>query len=363
MTAVSEPFSAAPQAPEQAIEGKSPRQLFWERFRKDKAAIGGLITVLILILLAIFAPLIAKHLVGHGPNELFQTADARRVRAAQGAERGLLVRRRPIGAGRVRPRALRRPHVPARRDRRHRRRRRDRQSRSGSSPGYFRGFTDTVISRSIDIILALPLLLFAIGIVAACGTTKEGCFGGLIQPGLSLVIFIIALFSWPYIARIVRGNVLSIREKEFVEAARSLGAGNFRIMFREVLPNLIAPIIVYTTLLIPANILFEAALSFLGVGVPAEHAVVGADALGRLRDLRRRLVADALSRAVPDRDDARRSTCSATVCATPSIRGRTADSDASRTNFGGSSPSQKCGIRVTRAEPPGERACRNRTRG
>ena len=65
MTAVSEPFSAAPQAPEQAIEGKTPRQLFWERFRKDKAAIGGLITVLILILLAIFAPLIAKHLVGH----------------------------------------------------------------------------------------------------------------------------------------------------------------------------------------------------------------------------------------------------------------------------------------------------------
>ena len=83
------------------------------------------------------------------------------------------------------------------------------------------------------------------------------------------MIFIIAIFSWPYIARIVRGNVLSIREKEYVEAARSLGAGNFRIMFKEVLPNLIAPIIVYSTLLIPANILFEAALSFLGVGVPA----------------------------------------------------------------------------------------------
>ena len=175
----------------------------------------------------------------------------------------------------------------------------------GLISGYFRGFTDTVIARSIDIILALPLLLFAIGIVAACGKTKEGCFGGLIQPGLSLVIFIIALFSWPYIARIVRGNVLSIREKEYVEAARSLGAGNFRIMFREVLPNLIAPIIVYTTLLIPANILFEAALSFLGLGVPAEHAVVGPDALRRLRDLRHRLVADALPGALPDRDDAR----------------------------------------------------------
>ena len=85
-----------------------------------------------------------------------------------------------------------------------------------------------------------------------------------------LVIFIIAIFTWPYIARIVRGNVLSIREKEFVEASRSLGAGNVRIMFREVLPNLVAPIIVYSTLLIPANILFEAALSFLGLGVPQD---------------------------------------------------------------------------------------------
>ena len=116
--------------------------------------------------------------------------------------------------------------------------------------------------------LALPILLLAIGMAAACGTSAEGCLGGFIQPGTRrLVIFIIAIFSWPYIARIVRGNVLSIREKEFVEASRSLGAGNVRIMFREVLPNLVAPIIVYSTLLIPANILFEAALAFLGLGV------------------------------------------------------------------------------------------------
>jgi peptide/nickel transport system permease protein len=87
---------------------------------------------------------------------------------------------------------------------------------------------------------------------------------------MGLVVIIIAFFSWPYIARIVRGNVLSIREKEFIEAARSLGAGNLRIMSREVLPNLVAPIIVYSTLLIPSNILFEAALSFLGLGVPQE---------------------------------------------------------------------------------------------
>jgi peptide/nickel transport system permease protein len=100
--------------------------------------------------------------------------------------------------------------------------------------------------------------------------------GALIQPGLSVVIFIIALAGVPYMARIIRGQVLSLREKEFIEAARSLGASDTRIIFRHVLPNLVAPIIVYTTLIIPTNILFEAALSFLGVGVQPPQASWGA---------------------------------------------------------------------------------------
>ena len=83
--------------------------------------------------------------------------------------------------------------------------------------------------------------------------------GGLIKPGLMLVSLIIGLFSWPYIARIIRGQVLSLREKEFIEASRSLGSSNFRIIMREILPNVAAPIIVFTTLIIPSNILFEAA--------------------------------------------------------------------------------------------------------
>ncbi len=82
--------------------------------------------------------------------------------------------------------------------------------------------------------------------------------------------------SWPYIARIIRGQTLSLRETEFVEAARALGASDRRIMFRHILPNLVAPIIVYTTLLIPTTILFEAALSFLGVGVQPPTASWGA---------------------------------------------------------------------------------------
>ncbi len=96
------------------------------------------------------------------------------------------------------------------------------------------------------------------------------------KPGLTNVIFVIAFVNWTYIARIVRGQVLSLREKEFVEAARSLGASNRRIIFKEILPNLVAPIIVYATLIIPQNILFEAALSFLGVGVQPPQASWGA---------------------------------------------------------------------------------------
>jgi ABC-type dipeptide/oligopeptide/nickel transport system permease subunit len=108
--------------------------------------------------------------------------------------------------------------------------------------------------------------LFATGLAAAC-SFGNGCIGGLIKPGIPVVIAVIAITSWTYPARIIRGQVLSLREKEFVEAARSLGASNSRIMIRELLPNLTAPIIVFASTFLPTAILFEAALSFLGVGV------------------------------------------------------------------------------------------------
>jgi peptide/nickel transport system permease protein len=257
-------------AVEGAVEGKSPRQLFWDRFKKDKVAIAGLVMVILIVLLAIFAGVISRYLVGHGPNELFQRemtdefgiplgpnsdfwfgADTAGrdlfVRVLYGARTSLLIAIVATGIAVVIGVVM------------------------GLIAGYYRGFADTVVSRSTDIILALPILLLAIGIAAACGTSKEGCLGGVIQPGKWLIVIIISLFTWPYIARIVRGNVLSLREKEFIEAARSIGASNTRIMFREVLPNLVAPILIYSTLLIPANVLFEAALSFLGLGVPQEE--------------------------------------------------------------------------------------------
>src|SRR5437762_2364741 len=90
------------------------------------------------------------------------------------------------------------------------------------------GWIDMALSRVGDMMLSLPQLLIAIGVVAAC--SLEGCLGGFIQPGIRVVIGVIAFFTWPYIARIVRGFTLSIREKEFVEASRSLGATNGRII-------------------------------------------------------------------------------------------------------------------------------------
>jgi peptide/nickel transport system permease protein len=138
----------------------------------------------------------------------------------------------------------------------------------GLLAGFFGGWIDAALSRTADVILSLPQILIAVGIVAACSLGKNGCVGGLLQPGLPIVVAVIAFFSWSYIARIVRGYTLSLREKEFVESARALGAGNVRILLSEIVPNLIGPLLVYTTLLIPTNILFEAALSFLGLGVP-----------------------------------------------------------------------------------------------
>ena len=136
----------------------------------------------------------------------------------------------------------------------------------GMAAGFFGGWVDSLLSRIMDLLLAFPLLLFAIALVAVLGDYSAP----LMSPDttrIALLVVIIGFFNWPYIGRIIRGQTLSLREKEYVEAARSLGAGNGRILFRELLPNLVGPILVYSTLIIPTNILFEAALSFLGVGV------------------------------------------------------------------------------------------------
>jgi len=117
-------------------------------------------------------------------------------------------------------------------------------------------------------------LLLALGIASACSLGR-GCLHGLIKPGLTTVTVAIVVINWTYIGRIIRGQVLSLRQKEFVEAAHAGGARDWTIMGREILPNLVAPIVVYTTLVIPQNILLEAALSYLGVGINPPQASWG----------------------------------------------------------------------------------------
>ena len=139
---------------------------------------------------------------------------------------------------------------------------------AGLVAGFYRGAADSVLSRVMDMLLSFPTLLFSLALLSIFNDVPS--FLGLSGTPLrfAVIIFVLGFFSFPYIGRIVRGQVLSLREKEFVEAARSLGASNYRIMTREIMPNLVGPILVYSTLAIPNNILGEAGLSYLGVGVP-----------------------------------------------------------------------------------------------
>jgi peptide/nickel transport system permease protein len=139
----------------------------------------------------------------------------------------------------------------------------------GMVAGYYGGPIDTLVSRLTEIVMALPLLLFAIALSATVGTRLNAyTFFGLFSPGVVTLVVVITAFSWYYPARIVRAQILSLREKEFVEAARMVGAGNRRILRSHLLPHLTGTIIVYGTLTVATNILFEAGLSILGVGIP-----------------------------------------------------------------------------------------------
>jgi peptide/nickel transport system permease protein len=247
----------------QGIAARSPLQLFWRRFRQDRVALSSLAFIVLLFVVALTAPLIVRALGLPGPyvqnpnltdsfgsplgpslahpfgvDQLGQDVASRVIYGTRVAlEVGILGTAVATLIGVV----------------------------IGTLAGFYRGWVDTLLSRLIDVVLSVPILLLGLGIGAACAV--RGCVGGTVQPGLGLVIFLIALANWTYIARIVRGLVLSLREREFVQASRALGASDARIMFHEIFPNLLAPIIVYATLLIPLNILLEAGLSFLGVGI------------------------------------------------------------------------------------------------
>jgi len=257
---------------EAAITARSPRQLFWRRLKRDKVAMVSLYFIVFLVLIAVFAPLVVKIAGARPPNQQnshfldqFGTPVGPSDKAIFGTDPlGRDVFARVVYGARVSLKvALIATFLSV-----------TLGVIVGMTAGFFRGWVDTTLSRLIDVLLAFPILLLALGLASAC-SGANGCLGGTIQPGLSVVIFVIAFVNWTYIARIIRGQVLSLREKEFVDAARSVGASNSRILFKELLPNMVAPIIVYSTLIIPQNILFEASLSFLGVGVQPPDASWG----------------------------------------------------------------------------------------
>ena len=138
----------------------------------------------------------------------------------------------------------------------------------GLASGYLGGWVDLVIQRIVDVLQAVPLLVLALVMAAALG------------PALDNTIVAIAIPLIPYTARVVRSNTLTLREQPFVEAARAVGMSEFRIAVRHVLPNTLAPLIVIATAQLGAAILTEASLSFLGLGVPEPHPVLGPHAVG-----------------------------------------------------------------------------------
>jgi ABC-type dipeptide/oligopeptide/nickel transport system permease subunit len=240
------------------IQGRSPWRLAWERLRHDKAAIVSMAVIAAIVIAALMAPLIAAW-IGHGPNQQFVdtgenaeggpvppsstfwlgTDSSGRdlfVRIVYGARIslsvGVLATLIAIGLGVI----------------------------FGLAAGYLGGVVDVFIARLIDVMLSIPFLVLAISIAT------------IWHPSFWLVILVVGVLSFTYPARIVRGQVISLKEREYIQAARALGASPVRVMFVDLLPNVVAQVIVYGSLLIPASIVVEASLSFLGVGIPPPTA-------------------------------------------------------------------------------------------
>jgi peptide/nickel transport system permease protein len=261
------PDPAEGAVPGKAIEGRSLGRIAWTRLKRDRVAMGGAYVVIFLILVAIFAPLIVD-VFGDPPNEFHQKLIDTNTLAPIGGtgigwdhlfgvepQNGRDIFSRVVYGARISLliaflATLLSVAIG---------------STLGVIAGFFGGWVDAVISRAMDVFLAFPLLVFSIALAGVIPDSAFGLSGDALR--IALLIFIIGFFSWPYIGRIVRGQTLSLREREFVDAARSLGARSPYIIFKEMLPNLVGPILIYATLLIPTNILFEASLSFLGVGI------------------------------------------------------------------------------------------------
>jgi peptide/nickel transport system permease protein len=260
--------------------GRSLRQIIWSRLRRDKVAMITLIVLVVYYSIAIFGPFVAA-MAGISPIELHPELISGLGGKPLG-ELGGISPEHPLGVEWGTGRdifaqllfGLRISLVIS-------------TSATaitvligtiiGIVAGYAGGLADTLIGRLMDLILAFPFLLI---ILALSGVLTQRLTDLGVPDGnpsrISYLILVMSFFGWPYLARIVRGQVLSLREREFVEAAVAMGAPRRRILFGEILPNLWAPILVYATLTLPAYIGLEAALSFLGVGVLPPDVTFGA---------------------------------------------------------------------------------------
>jgi len=263
------------------VAGKSPSQIAWGRLKRDKVGMTSLIVVMLYVVIALLAPVITKalgvdiqqhtELIGDGGMPKvpgiansgisgdhllgIEPLTGRDILAEllYGARISLLV----AFLGTILTVVL--------------------GILVGIIAGYSGGRTDAFLGRLMDMILAFPQLLLLLALSPVVTQVLDERFGIEGNAGkVTFLIVVFGIFGWPYLARIVRGQVLSLREREFVEAAISIGARTSRILFREVLPNLWVPIIVYATLLLPSYIAAEAALSFLGVGVSEPTPTWGA---------------------------------------------------------------------------------------
>ena len=271
------------------VQARGYWALVWRRFKRDKVAIASGVFVIFLILFAFGGAPIAKHYIGHGPDDIFTgTAAVDSVSLLPANpwthidnyytnHRDILVLG---GANRLGQDEFLRLLYGAR------------VSLEvallstfgvmfigvilGSIAGYFRGSVDTIISRITEVTMAFPLLLFIVALAATVGPQLDAVtLWGLFPNGVVTLVLIFTMFGWFYPARIMRAQTLSIREKEYIEAARMIGASDSRIIRSHVLPHLIAPMIVYSTLIVASYVLFEAGLSFLGLGIKPPTASWG----------------------------------------------------------------------------------------
>ena len=278
---------AAVDAPDAAVEGEIEARGYWENiwrtFKQDKVAIGGGVTVIFLILLCYAGGPIFSRILGHGPNTLFFNAVTEggypvgpwaHVKNAPyvGATGHFSTVFMPLGAdgAQGRDEFLRLLYG-------------GRVSLEvaifatiislalgvvlGAAAGYFGGLIDIVISRVTELVMAFPVVLFIIALSAVAGPQLNSITFGFLQPGVFTITMVLSVFGWFYPARIARAQVLSLREKEFVEAARMVGSSDARIIRSHLLPHLVAPMIVLGTISVGQNVLAEAGLSFLGIGI------------------------------------------------------------------------------------------------